>query len=227
MLNMEISLCIKEINDLESLIDRVKDLSMDLIPQGSMRYQQQLRESNAKVFNKFTHLLSTQDHVEDIKFDDKCITNFTDLEIPKEVMAVLSLGPKFAMVPNDKPIIDLASDVELAIKREIPVDSQQEARGDAQVSLAKFSKQNRKLNKIDRFLQKGIQRTKEFLQQHKDVMVSNSDKGNVTIISYKGEYNRKIDELLSDLSMFTPLESDPSQTVKNAVNVWTICTRPI
>lgn len=47
-------------------------------------------------------------------------------------------------------------------------------------------------------------------------MVSNSDKGNVTIISNKEDYHRKVEELLNDLDSFTPL--DPTKTVANLVN---------
>lgn len=49
-------------------------------------------------------------------------------------------------------------------------------------------------------------------------MVSNSDKGNVTIISNKDDYHRKLEELLSDTESFTSLDVDPTKKVNNLVN---------
>ncbi|XP_037032177.1 uncharacterized protein LOC119071404 [Bradysia coprophila] len=178
----------------------------------------ELMRANARVHQKFVRLTQTQDHPPDIQVDDSFIKNLTDVEIPQDMRTVLSLGPKFSIEPNTDPIIDLASDVELAIQREVPIESQRTARGEAVYSIAKFSKQVKKLTRIDRFLQRAFKKTREFLQQHPNLMVSNSDKGNVTIISNKEDYHRKIEELLSDLEAFTPIETDPTKTVANALN---------
>lgn len=121
-------------------------------------------------------------------------------------------------MPTEEPLLDLASDVELVIKRELPMDTQRKARGEAQYLLTKFSKQNTKLIRIDRYLQKAVGKTREFLQQHSEIMVSNSDKGNVTLISNRDEYHSKVQEMINDLDAFTPLSVDPTKTVANAVN---------
>lgn len=49
-------------------------------------------------------------------------------------------------------------------------------------------------------------------------MVSNSDKGGVTIISKKEDYFQKIRTMLADIESFTLLATDPTKTVKNKVN---------
>lgn len=49
-------------------------------------------------------------------------------------------------------------------------------------------------------------------------MVSNSDKGGVTIISKKEEYYQKIRTLLSDLNSFEPITEDPTELLKGRVN---------
>lgn len=64
---------------------------------------------------------------------------------------IISLGPKFAVSPLELPILDLASDVEFIIKN--PEDQQRKVRGDTLYTITKFSKQNRKLNRIDKYLQ--------------------------------------------------------------------------
>lgn len=107
-------------------------------------YHEQLKESNSHLDIKFKKLQQLQNQLEDIKYDDSFIKNLSGFEIPKEVLTVLSLGPKFAITPRELPILDLASDVELIIKRLVPENEQRKARGE----------QNRKLNRIDKFLQR-------------------------------------------------------------------------
>lgn len=223
LLNIELSLCHVEISNLEKKIKELEAIiHVDDLDQTlhctQQSYEHQLQQSNAKVYKKFTNLVEKQEHLADIKFEDSFIKNLTDLEIPKEMLTLLSLGPKFSTMPGKDPIIDLVSDVELAIKREVPIENQRTARGEASYSITKFSRQNRKLNRIDRYLQKAIKITKEFLEKHKNVMVSNSDKGNVTKISEKSYYHAKIEQLMSDVNAFTPLNADPTTKIKNRVN---------
>ncbi|XP_037048105.1 uncharacterized protein LOC119082641 [Bradysia coprophila] len=219
MLNVEITMCHRDLdylkNKLESLSQSTTEETLSLSKDS---YEIELKRSNKMVYEKFVKLQQTQEHTKNIRFDESFIKNLTSHTIPEEMKLVLSLGQKFSITPEEDPIIDLASDIELAIKREVPLNAQRAARGDALYSLAKFSKQNKRLNRIDKFLQKAIRKTREFLQQNPGVMISNSDKGNVTIISNKEDYHRKITELLSDLDSFTPLEVDPTKKVTNLVN---------
>ncbi len=49
-------------------------------------------------------------------------------------------------------------------------------------------------------------------------MISNSDKGGVTIISNKKDYYDKMRALISDLDSFTPLDIDPTERMEGRVN---------
>lgn len=140
------------------------------------------------------------------------------MDIPIEIMTVLSLAQKFAINPLELPIIDLASDVELIIKSNVPKEHQRATRGEALYTLTKFSRQNRKLNRIDKFLQKAANMARAFLKKHPEIMVSNSDKRGVVIMSKKVDYHNKIRAQLQDLEAFEPLNKDPTTTVKNKVN---------
>lgn len=219
LLNIEISLCNSDIERLVKELETIKVPWTDEATESSMSvYETTLRQTNDRVHRKFVRLTQTQEHQPDIELDDSFIKNLTDVDIPKEMITVLSLGPKFSIEPHTDPTVDLASDVELAIKREVPMEAQRAARGEAIYTIAKFSKQTKKLTRIDKFLQRALKKTREFLQQHPSIMVSNSDKGNVTIISNKEDYHRKIEELLSDLDAFTPIQNDPTKTVANSLN---------
>lgn len=227
LLNMEISICCFEIDRLETSVSTGEmsltqsSLSHDTLSiqvDNQQFYQQQLRQHNANLHRKFTNLIAQQDHLNDIKFDERFIKNLTDITIPNEVMITLSLGPKFAVTPETLPIIDLATDVEHTIARHIQKENQREARGNAFYALTKHSRKNTKLNRIDKFLQKGFGATKSFLKQHPELMVSNSDKGGVTIISLKEDYHSKMMQLVDDRQAFDELERDPTTTVRNKIN---------
>lgn len=140
------------------------------------------------------------------------------VETPNEVLMILSLGPKFATVPVDTPILDLASDVEAIIAQKLPRDNREQPRGEALYTITKFSRQQKHLNRIHKYLQRAATKAKEFLKNNREIMVSNSDKDSVTIISKKSEYYAKIRTLLSDLQAFTPLNQDPTKTIENKVN---------
>lgn len=219
LLNIEIAMCNSDIDRLEKQQESMQiPLPQEIEESSKLVYETELRQANQRVHRKLTRLMQTQDCTPDIELDDRFIKNLTDVEIPREMLTVLSLGPKFSIEPATDPIVDLASVVELAIQREVPISAQRTARGEAVYSIAKFSKQKKKLLRIDKFLQRALKKTREFLQQHPDIMVSNSDKGNVTIISNKEDYHRKIEEQLNDTESFTPIETDPTKTVANALN---------
>lgn len=56
-----------------------------------------------------------------------------------------------------------------------------------------------------------------FLKQNPDVIVTTSDKGNVTVIMDKGDYNKKIKDILQT-SSFKQINRDPTLTIQNKAN---------
>lgn len=187
-------------------------------------FESQLKESNQHLFRKYSVLLEQQNHLEDIKYDPTFIKNFTDLDIQKDVLLLLSLGPKFSTVPEQLPIMDLATDVEFIISRYADEEIKRPLRGSTFYSLTKWSKTQLHFNRIERFLQKATENTRRFFQQHPDVFVSTSDKGAVTILAYKEEYNTKMLNLVGDPTMFAPLDCDPTHKCQlknnNLVDEW-------
>lgn len=85
-------------------------------------------------------------------------------------------------------------------------------------TITKFDRQHKELNRINKYLQRAANKAKEFLKNNLQIMVSNSDKGGVTIISKKAEYYNKIRTLLSSFEPFTPLDKDPTKAIKGKLN---------
>lgn len=227
LLNIEVSECIKQISGIENRTDKLelilsKRLSIveftQLMKDIELLYMSTLKGSNKTHQEKYKALGEKQQTDAKITFDQSFIKNLTDVPIPREVMNVLSLGPKFAIRPEVPPIIDLASDVEYTILKKIPESKQREARGETLYTLSQFARQNHKLSRIEQHLQRAARITRKFMKDNPEIMVSNSDKGGVTIISKKEDYLSKIRTMLADPESFTPLTTDPTNTVKNKVN---------
>lgn len=175
LLNMEISTCSKQIEEitqviislaqgLQSLLSDEEIVSTNL--KMKRNYEFHLKSSNMQLYRKFSKLMETQDHIDHIQYDESFIKNFSDVEIPPEVLTILSLGPKFAIQPTEAPVLEVATDVELIISKKIPEEKKRQARGDALYTLTKFSKQNQKLLKIDKFLQKAAKTARIFLKNN-------------------------------------------------------------
>lgn len=61
--------------------------------------------------------------------------------------------------------------------------------------------------------------TKRFLKEHQDLIVIQSDKGNITTIMVKDQYNTLTEELLSNEENYTKLNNDPSNSIQQKANL--------
>ncbi|XP_044755068.1 uncharacterized protein LOC123314022 [Coccinella septempunctata] len=149
------------------------------------------------------------------KIQDRWMMNLSNRELPENVKNLLSLGTKFSlpMTKNDVKIDELIADVE-NILLTVP-----ERRKDTQRA--------RVTNVITNFIHKNIEvnspmtrwyhETKVFLKNNEDLIVLNSDKGAVTVIMDKAEYEDKIQTLLNS-DDFKLLPRDPTQTIQTQCN---------
>lgn len=63
---------------------------------------------------------------------------------------------------------------------------------------------------------KKIQKTKDFFIPNNNLIIRTADKGHITVILDKIEYNRKINDLLCDISTYIPLKSDLTTNIQAA-----------
>lgn len=120
-LNIEIGVCNKELVNLEEtmncLITEIEGDSQyppeQLKTEFHLHYQAMLDTHNSGLYDKFERLKSNQPFLDDINF----IKNLTDVDIPKPVLLILSLGPKFSIQPKKFPVLDIITDLEYIISR--------------------------------------------------------------------------------------------------------------
>lgn len=134
------------------------------------------------------NLKKEQGFLEDPKVEKTFVKNLTDVVIPDNVLIILDLGPKFAFKPRIIPTPDIITDIEFIIKCYAPEPIKNAVRNQLLYSVTKHTKTKRKLNRIDKFLNRGIKETAKFLKTNKDLFASCSDKGGVTIIARRDEH---------------------------------------
>ncbi|XP_044749651.1 uncharacterized protein LOC123310247 [Coccinella septempunctata] len=149
------------------------------------------------------------------KIQERWIKNLTNKPLPTTVKNILSLGSKFSVPTTKKDIkVDnLIADLEYALLT-VPEDRRDVLRARATNMITNFTHEN---NKSDTFIQKWYKDTKKFLKDNDDIIVLDSDKGGVTVIMEKTEYENKIQSLL-DSKDFKKLPRDPTQSIQQKCN---------
>jgi hypothetical protein len=147
-------------------------------------------QSRITLNNKFNNLLDTQLTKIDVIYDPDCVINLTQLEIPIEVTILLSFGPNFALPVNPKncPFLKIISDIEFTIKNNIHIIQQKDIRSKITEKLTHYANQKKKPNKIEHFLNRIFKKTKQFLQENPEILITRADKGNKTVLMSQDDY---------------------------------------
>lgn len=210
LLNMEIGACCQQIDQQQRLVGDTTDL-----PQ----YHNGLWTQNQHLNRKFKRLLAEQTHLDDVFYDDTFIKNFSNVDVPKDVLTIFGLGPKFAVAPSEYPILDLVTDVEHIVSSNTGHDHHlnRTTRGHMLFELTRLSKIPPKHDRITRFLSKSMENARKFLKNNPDIMVTVSDKGSVTIISSKNDYMLKMAQLVHNPAQFEELNEDPTNPLESKI----------
>lgn len=144
------------------------------------------------------------------------INNLSHTPIPDEVYEVLALGPKFSLVPqkSDIKICDIIKDLESCMPL-TPLDDRDTIRGKTTNLITNFLQDtNTKNTDIDRKYTK----TRAFLKENNNLIVTRADKGNSTVILEKQDYTNKMLNLLEDTATYTTINKDPTEKLQDNSN---------
>ncbi|XP_044745169.1 uncharacterized protein LOC123307032 [Coccinella septempunctata] len=159
-----------------------------------------------------------------IDIQEKWLKNLSNKTLPETVRNILSLGSKFSIPTTKKDIkVDsLIADLEYVLLG-VTEDRRDVLRAQATNTITNFTHGN---NNRSSSIQKWYKDAKKFLKDNDDLIVLDSDKGGVTVIMNKSEYERKIQSIL-DSKEFREVPKDPTQTIQNKCNkfITTLCER--
>lgn len=170
--------------------------------------------------NTNIHTVINNNFIENNK--KKWLDNLTNIPLPIEVEEILQLGPKFNLynpkqrIPLEKIIINIENSI-----TSLDITSQNNIRSKINNTLTNFTKKNKKsiLPPISQLqnsvLIKKFQKTKEFLSQNKNILITNADKTQKTVLITTESYNDKILDLLNDRNTYTLEKKDPTTSIQN------------
>lgn len=155
-----------------------------------------------------------------LEFNEDWVVNYTDIDFGFESRWLLSLGNKFALPVNDenfKPI-PLIADIEQWVQN-IKDDSEKDIkRAKIANRIASFKRNLRNTDK-EKFILAIYKETKNVIRIHEaKIIITTADKGNKTVIMYKENYKRKMEELLKDKTTYKQIQQDPTTKLQKVNN---------
>lgn len=156
-----------------------------------------------------------------IKLNKKWFVNHTTVEFTEETSWLLSLGKKYALpyIKKELPLLNVIADSENCIRIIKDTGFQKAARANLCSRLNNFYKNYR--NKLaDKFILRIYEDTIKTLSQHKDIIVTQSDKGGVTVVMYKRDYVDKLRDLVHDRNTYRIIRKDPTLSNQTKNNMF-------
>lgn len=236
ILNLEIKICIENICHNETKESNSKYLIMKHFPRDIyltfFEKQNQIGIRNRKINDnrlksKVDKLRSDQ---QSINFsennDEKAFINLTNHHIPADIQQFLGFGPKFS-VPSesdDIPLINIIADTEQILKRNSTSDQQHNAMRSKVVNIMTNFIHNGRIKGhrsnfiTNRQIISMYDRTKTFLKNNKEIIITSADKGKSTVAITKTEYENKMNNMLQDEETYKKSNNDPTLVLMNKNN---------
>ncbi|XP_055522514.1 uncharacterized protein LOC129716705 [Wyeomyia smithii] len=191
----------------------------------STAFHNNLNNRNKSTANKLQNIIQCMNSLSTIQTNEKAITNATNVQVPPETTALLSLGPKFALPVthlSQVPLFRVLSDLETIIQSHQDKRIQDSNRCRATNIILNyihgFGSLVDALEPIGRWCTEAQKTTAKFLKAHPEILVLSSDKGNRTVIMYAKEYHEKIRALVDDQATYRNVPRDPTEKIQRKNN---------
>lgn len=225
ILNVEIQSTIKHINYLEISLTEIENNLTNSLPlyifttfkrKQSITFKRNFYRIKDRNIKKLAKL--TTNALLNLNIQKKWFRNLSNSAIPREVATFLSLGPKFCINPTLKQVgvHRILSDVE-AIIHDFDENKKNVCRAKITNVLTNFCN-NKKNNNPNYYINHIYTLTKRFLKNNRDLLVLQSDKGNVTCVMSRDDYRNKSLEILLDNKSYELLKRDPTSTFQQKAN---------
>lgn len=223
ILNLEIRATFSEIEFLQRKLAHARENLYNSLPfhiinefekRQKTTYNKIFHEHKIRLMRKFNNIKT--DNFAKIKFQEKWFKNLTSIVFPYDVKKLLALGPKFNILPDKKSfkISSLLADIEYIILKSNSANSDI-LRSQCTNVISNYLHNN---NNNNNYLNKLFKNCKSFLKQHSNIIITRSDKGNVTVAMYENDYTNKCLELLNDRKYYIELNRNPVSTLQQKAN---------
>lgn len=228
VLNVEIKITLWKINKLKEEMDLIVTNLKERIPPivlnnfiqyQTNRYERLFTNIKNKNVRKFSTLEDRHNAI-CINTKDGFIKNYTSVNLPPEVKRVLGVGPKFSLPLTRKDINfpQIIKDVEICIENH-SLDSTEKNLLRSQTINILTNYQNKLSNQEkDNRLLKDLEKTRDFIKKHPDIIISRADKGNSTVLINKSEYYDEMEKIFSDQQLYKMSSKDPTSSIQRQSN---------
>ena len=77
-----------------------------------------------------------------------------------------------------------------------------------------FLNNSQNISAIDKIITQSLKETKLFLQKSSDIFITHADRGNVTVILNRSDYNKRMLQLINDNSTYKKINYNPLELMK-------------
>lgn len=188
--------------------------------------KQKTRHKYIKEEDKITHttkiknLKSRQLKEFNLRHNDNWFVNKTNIVFPEDCKWLLSLGSKFALpVKNENmSTINLIADLEQWVQT-ITDDKEKETIRSKITNRILTHRRTARNTPKEKFILNIYDETRKFIKKHNDdIIITKSDKGNMTVVLYRADYKREMEKLLEDKSTYKTMRTDPTHKLQRENN---------
>ncbi|XP_074025984.1 uncharacterized protein [Leptinotarsa decemlineata] len=223
ILNLEIKITHNDLKNLENISNKQTKFVTESIPiniwlefekRQTIKYNKIFNDIKKKNIDKLNIL--KMNSKSDIKTKENWIKNLSDIIIPEDIKHFLALGFNFSLPPTttEVNIPNLLSDIENLITGFCDSKKNLFRAKITNIVTNFFQKPHDNKNYLN-FL---FEKTKTFLKNHPELILTRSDKGNVTVIMKKSDYIEKSLEIINDSESYVELNRDPVSTIQQKAN---------
>lgn len=227
ILNLEISSNQKEITKLQCMLIKLKSdiinltneqIFLEFTHKQSKKYNRIFHLIKKRNINKFNHLYNSQlSSMLDSK--PSWIKNLTNVNVPNDILQFMALGPQFTIEPTlgkDIKLKSILADVDYATS--FAEDTNVRKNIIARCTNVITNYHNKSIDSKPDFFRRLLNKTHRFLSDHQEIILTKSDKCNVTVIMYKADYISLSYELINDNTTYIQLNNDPTFSIQNKCN---------
>ncbi|XP_075158033.1 uncharacterized protein LOC142231303 [Haematobia irritans] len=210
----------EEITTIENTLKQhVSDHDYDDLQHSAMTVTYKIGEKIKETHKKKVNRLKQQQMQQlNIKLNEGWFVNKTKQNFPDDVKWLLSLGEKFGL-PTTKekfPLINYIADGEELIQTILEKEEQEIARTNFTTTIDNHTNKTY-MSSRDKYIQRTVDQTKQFLKKNNNIMITNADKGNVTVAIEKSEYKERMMNIPGDMMTYQRWTKDP--TINCVVNI--------
>ncbi|XP_011859234.1 PREDICTED: uncharacterized protein LOC105556743, partial [Vollenhovia emeryi] len=159
-----------------------------------------------------------------LQLQHKWLKNLTDAHIPEHIQGLIQLRSGFCLpISNNKDTIcfEFIKRIEASISK-LDLLTISNIRNHTNTILSQWYNNPQPLREIGKKILKTTQETKTFFKSNPELLITKADKGNVTVIIHKTEYNKKMNDMLGDSETYSLVQRDPTNKIlKNLTSLLT------